>query len=63
MEYSARDFLETGDPANRELSLSCRELTRAYYLCDYRDEEKKTEILRKLLGKIGKNVSIGAPFY
>ncbi len=41
MEYCEKDFLETGDPANAELSISCRELTREYYLCDYRDEEKK----------------------
>lgn len=47
MEYSEKDFLETGDPANRELSVSCRELTREYYLCDYRNEKKKREILKK----------------
>lgn len=63
MKYSREDFLETADPANRELSISCRELTREYYLCDYRDEKKKTAILKKLLGKIGKNVSVGVPFY
>lgn len=63
MEYCEKDFLETGDPANAELSISCRELTREYYLCDYRDEEKKTLILKKLLGKIGENVGVGVPFY
>lgn len=63
MEYSEKDFLETGDPVNKELSISCRELTREYYLCDYRDTEKKSAILKKLLGKVGKNVSIGVPFY
>lgn len=63
MEYSEKDFLETGDPKNKELSISCRELTREYYLCDYRDEKKKAEILNKLLGKIGKNVGVGVPFY
>ncbi len=63
MEYSEKDFLETGDSANKELSISCRELTREYYLCDYRDTEKKSAILKKLLGKVGKNVGIGVPFY
>lgn len=63
MEYSEKDFLETGDPANKELSISCRELTREYYLCDYRDTEKKSAILKKLLGKVGKNVGIGVLFY
>ena len=63
MEYSEKDFLETGDPVNKELSISCRELTREYYLCDYRDTEKKSAILKKLLGKVGKNVGIGVPFY
>ena len=63
MEYTKDDFLETGDAENRELSIRCRELTREYYLCDYRDEKKKAEILKELLGGIGKNVSIGNPFY
>ena len=63
MQYSEKDFLETGDPENKELSISCRELTREYYLCDYRDEKKKRDILERLLGKIGKNVGVGAPFY
>ena len=63
MEYSEKDFLETGDSANKELSISCRELTREYYICDYRDTEKKSAILKKLLGKVGKNVGIGVPFY
>lgn len=63
MEYSEKDFLEIGDSANKELSISCRELTREYYLCDYRDTEKKSAILKKLLGKVGKNVGIGVPFY
>lgn len=63
MEYSEKDFLETADPENRELSTRCRELTRAYYLCDYRDQEEKERILRELLGGMGENVSIGVPFY
>lgn len=41
MEYCEKDFLETGDPTNTELSIPCRKLTREYYLCDYRKEEKR----------------------
>lgn len=40
MKYKETDFLDTADPVNRELSVRCRELTREYYLCDYRDQEK-----------------------
>lgn len=63
MKYSEADFLDTADSANRELSTRCRELTRAYYLCDYRDNEKKRAILEELLGGIGENASVGVPFY
>lgn len=63
MKYKETDFLDTADPVNRELSVRCRELTREYYLCDYRDQEKKLSILRELLGGIGENVSVGVPFY
>ncbi len=41
MEYCEKDFLETGDSTNTELSIPCRNLTREYYLCDYRNEEKR----------------------
>ena len=30
MEYCEKDFLETGDPTNTELSIPCRKLTREY---------------------------------
>ena len=63
MKYTEADFLDTADPANRELSLRCRELTREYYMCDYRDAEKKRAILEELLGGIGENASINVPFY
>lgn len=63
MRYRETDFLETGDPANRELSLRARELTREYYLCDYRDAAKKQTILKELLGGIGENASVNVPFF
>lgn len=63
MKYTQADFLDTADPANLELSMRCRELTREYYLCDYRDEGKRRAILTELLGGIGENVSINVPFF
>ena len=63
MKYSKTDFIETADPYNKELSIRCRELTREYYLCDYRDTEKQQAILHRLLGGMGENVRIGIPFY
>lgn len=41
MEHCEKDFLETGDQTNTELSIPCRKLTREYYLYDYRNEEKR----------------------
>ena len=63
MKYTEADFLDTADAANLELSIRCRELTREYYLCDYRDEEKKSAILKELLGSMGENVKVGVPFF
>ena len=63
MEYKETDFLETSDEAMAELSTRCRELTREYYLCDYRDQEKKEAILKELFGSVGRNPGIGTPIY
>lgn len=63
MKFAEKDFLETANPANLELSTRCRELTREYYLRDYRDPEKKQALLRELLGSVGKNASINIPFH
>lgn len=63
MYYEASDFLETADSDTLELIARARELTREYYFSDYRDTEKRTAILRELLGGIGENVAIDTPFH
>lgn len=37
-----------------------KQLSREYYFSDYEDMEKRTAILRELLGEIGENSVIGA---
>lgn len=53
MYYEASDFLETADSDTLKQIARTRELTREYYFSDYGDMEKRTSILRKLLGGIG----------
>lgn len=56
MYYESSDFLETAD--SDTLKQIAR--TREYYFSDYGDIEKRTSILRELLGGIGENSVIGA---
>ena len=63
MYYESSDFLETADSDTLKLIARTRELTREYYFSDYRDIEKRTSILRELLGGIGENVVIDTPFH
>ena len=56
-------FLETADSDTLKQIARTRELTRKYYFSDYRDTEKRTSILRELLGGIGENVAIDTPFH
>lgn len=63
MYYEEKDFLETADEDTLKQIAHARELTREYYFCDYRDGEKRTSILRKLLGGMGENVVIDIPFH
>lgn len=63
MNYSASDFLETADDNTLDLIARTRQLTREYYLSDYRDTEKRRAILQELLGSIGENVAIDTPFH
>ena len=53
MYYESSDFLETADSDTLKQIVRTRELTRKYYFSDYRDTEKRTSILRELLGGIG----------
>ncbi len=63
MNYEASDFLETADSDTLKRIARIRELTREYYFSDYGDMEKRTSILRELLGRIGENVAIDTPFH
>ena len=63
MYYEERDFLETADSDTLEQIARTRELTREYYLSDYRDTDKRAEILQELLGNVGENVAIDTPFH
>lgn len=58
--YESSDFLETADSDTLKQIVRTRELTRKYYFSDYGDTEKRTSILRELLGGIGENSVIGA---
>lgn len=60
MYYEASDFLETAESDTLKQIAHARELTREYYFSDYEDMEKRTAILRELLGEIGENSVIGA---
>lgn len=63
MYYEAKDFLETADTETLRIISNARRLTREYYFTDYNDTERKKEILKELLGAIGKNVAIDVPFH
>ena len=58
--YKSGDFSETADSNTLKQIARTRELTRENYFSDYGDIEKRTSILRKLLGGIGENSVIGA---
>ncbi len=57
------DFLETADSDTLRQIARARELTRQYFDSDYADIEKRTAILKELLGGMGENVAIDTPFH
>lgn len=63
MHYDKTDFLETAGPETLERIARTRALRQEYERSDYRDTEKRTAILRELLGGIGDNVAIDTPFH
>ena len=63
MYYTSEDFLETDTPEVLSVIARARELTRAYYLTDYQDRQKRYQILSELFGGIGENVVIDTPFH
>lgn len=63
MQYEEKDFLETaGQDALNQIARA-RELTREYLFTDYTDTQKRSAILKELLGGIGENVAIDTPFH
>lgn len=63
MNYDETDFLETAGPETLEQIARTRALCREYDRSDYRDADKRTAILRELLGGVGDNVAIDTPFH
>lgn len=63
MYYSENDFIETADNEILDQIARARRLTREYYLSDYKDTQKRTDILHELLGGVGENVLIDTPFH
>ena len=63
MQYEETDFLETAGQDTLKQIARARELTREYLFTDYTDTEKRSAILRELLGGIGENVAIDTPFH
>lgn len=56
------EYYDCHDPVFLELKRTTRELLKQYHQLRYEQKEEKTEILRKMFGKIGTNVSVGQPF-
>ncbi|WP_333651971.1 maltose acetyltransferase domain-containing protein [Lacrimispora sp.] len=63
MQYEESEFLETASKDILDTISRARELTRTYYFTDYQDSEKRNTILRELLGGMGENIAIDAPFH
>ena len=63
MHYTSEGFMETDNPETLSVIARARDLTREYYLTDYRDKEKRNQILTELLGSVGRNVAIDTPFH
>lgn len=56
-------YIKTYSEELNKLHIQARNLAREYSLLDYGDNEKKREILEKMLGSIGKNVAIDQKFF
>lgn len=63
MRCEEMNYIPPADKKVLEKIARARDLSREYYLSDYRDREKRRRLLRELLGDIGENVTIDTPFY
>lgn len=61
MYYEEKDFVDTESEEKLRWIVRARELTGAYACCDWQDNHRKEEILRSLLGRMGKQVTVGNP--
>lgn len=57
------DFYRANDEELSKLSTNARLLYREYNLSSRFETEKRTSILKKLLGRFGENLEIIPPFY
>lgn len=63
MDHDKTDFLETAGAETLEQIARTRALRQEYERSDYRDTEKRTAILREMLGGVGENVAVDTPFH
>lgn len=63
MQNKVMDYMPPADADALEMIARARDLTKEYYLSDYRDKEKRRRILKELFGSMGENVVIDTPFY
>lgn len=56
-------YIETCSEELNKLHIQARNLSREYSSLDYGDNDKKREILEKMLGSIGNNVAIDQKFF
>lgn len=52
-----------GDPELMDIWHTGKNLARAYNNCDYADKAEQKRLLGELLGSMGRNIQITAPFY
>ena len=52
-----------GDPELMAIWYAGKNLVRAYNQCDYADRATQQRLLRELLGSVGENIQITAPFF
>lgn len=58
----AGEIYDCHDAVFLEFKARTRRLLAEYHMLKYEEKEKKREILSRMFGRIGKNVSVGQPF-
>ena len=57
------NFIETDTKELFMIHAKARALLKEYFICDYRNIEKRNYILKQLFGSMGKNVSVDLNFF